>query len=299
MGPTCSGKTDLAIQLTQKIPCEIVSVDSAMIYREMNIGTAKPNAETLAIAPHRLIDIRDPAETYSAGQFRADALREIENIIANQKIPLLVGGTMLYFNALQNGIADLPSANPAIREQLAAEIKRFGLQHLHERLQKVDPTAATRIHPNDPQRIQRALEVYEVSGKTLTAFLQEQSQTLPYSVINIAIAPTDRQQLHHHIAQRFEQMLQQGFIEEVEQLFRRGDLHPDLPSIRAVGYRQAWDYLAGHLTYDAMVERSIIATRQLAKRQFTWLRSWKDLAWLASEDVDKVTKLLAMLRSCL
>lgn len=295
MGPTCSGKTDLAIQLVQKFPCEIISVDSAMIYRDMNIGTAKPTADILKIAPHRLIDIRDPADAYSVGQFRDDALREIQNIINQNKIPLLVGGTMMYFNALQNGIADLPQADQDTRNRLAEEIAQLGLQQLHERLQKIDPTAAARIHPNDPQRIQRALEIYEITGKTLTKFLQNQTTALPYSAINLAIAPTDRSLLHKNIAMRFEQMLKQGFVEEVEKLFRRADLHHDLPSMRAVGYRQIWDHLAGELTHDEMIERSIIATRQLAKRQLTWLRSWKDLTWFASEDKNHLEQILAIL----
>lgn len=297
MGPTCSGKTDLAIQLTQKLPCEIISVDSAMIYREMNIGTAKPTADILKVAPHRLIDICDPAESYSAGQFREDAINEIESIIAQNKIPLLVGGTMLYFHALQNGIAELPPANLAIRDRLNNEIKNLGSEYLHNYLKEIDPASAKRIHPNDPQRIQRAIEIYETTGKTLTEFLQnEKSPPLPYQVINFAIAPTDRTLLHKNIAIRFAQMLKNGFIEEVEKLFKRGDLHADLPSIRAVGYRQVWDHLSGKLNYAEMTERGIIATRQLAKRQFTWLRSWENIRWLASEEkslLDKLEKLLS------
>lgn len=296
MGPTCSGKTDLAIQLTQKIPCEIISVDSAMIYREMNIGTAKPIADILKIAPHRLIDIRDPAESYSAGQFREDAIHEIENIIAKNKTPLLVGGTMLYFHALQKGIAELPQANQNIRDRLNNEIKNFGSEYLHNRLKEIDPTSAQRIHPNDPQRIQRALEIYEGTGKTLTEFLQnEKTNTLPYQIINLAIAPTDRTLLHKNISIRFEQMLKNGFVEEVDKLFKRGDLHTELPSIRAVGYRQIWDYLSGKLKYAEMTERGIIATRQLAKRQFTWLRSWNNISWLASEEKNNLNKILAFI----
>lgn len=296
MGPTASGKTDLAVRLVQQLPCDIISVDSALIYRGMDIGTAKPGPEILQIAPHRLIDICDPAMSYSAGQFRSDALQEIENTIANNRIPLLVGGTMLYFHALQNGIAELPEANLQIRDDLAQIMQQHGLQTLYARLQKIDPESAQRIHPNDPQRIQRALEIYAITGKTLTQFWQEQNhQTLPYHFINIAIAPQDRNLLHKNIVLRFQAMLAKGFIAEVENLFKRDDLHADLPAMRAVGYRQVWDYLANKLTYDEMTDRSIIATRQLAKRQITWLRSWKDLTLFASEDINTLHKILKML----
>jgi tRNA dimethylallyltransferase len=296
MGPTASGKTALAIELVKHAPCEIISVDSAMIYREMNIGTAKPDADVLKIAPHRLLDIRDPVENYSAGEFRSDALREIESIIAQDKIPLLVGGTMLYFHVLQHGIAKLPQADQEIRQQILDDAEQYGWQALHERLQKIDPASAQRIHPNDPQRLQRALEVYEISGKTLTELQADDSQKdLPYHIINIAIAPMDRAVLHQKIAERFDLMLAQGFIEEVTKLFKRGDLHPDLPSMRAVGYRQIWDYLAGKLNYDEMRERAIIATRQLAKRQLTWLRSWENLHWLVSEEPDNLKNILKLI----
>jgi len=301
MGPTCSGKTDLALKLIQHLPCEIISVDSAMIYRGMDIGTAKPSKEILSQTPHHLIDICDPADAYSAGQFLTDVTHAITDLITDNKIPLLVGGTMLYFHALQNGIAELPPANKSIREDLAKEIEQFGLQQLHKRLQIIDPVAAKRIHPNDPQRIQRALEVYAISGKTLTTYWQDaQIQTLPYHFINLAIAPTHRSTIHEKIATRFQDMLNRGFLDEVLKLFQRGDLHSDLPSIRAVGYRQAWDHLAGKLTYSEMAERSIIATRQLAKRQLTWLRSWKNLNWFASEDeklLANIINLILALRS--
>ncbi len=297
MGPTASGKTALAVELVKNLPCEIISVDSAMVYREMNIGTAKPGADVLKIAPHHLLDIRDPAENYSAGEFRADALHEIKNIIAQDKIPLLVGGTMLYFNVLQHGIAELPQADQEIRQQISDEAKQYGWQALHERLKKIDPISAQRIHPNDPQRLQRALEVYEISGKTLTALqLENPKNNLPYNIINIAIAPTDRAELHQKIAERFDIMLQQGFIAEVEKLFKRNYLSADLPSMRSVGYRQIWDYLAGKLTHEEMRERAIIATRQLAKRQLTWLRSWENLNWLASEDSDNLLKIVGWIR---
>jgi tRNA dimethylallyltransferase len=297
MGPTASGKTALAVELVQHLPCEIISVDSAMIYREMNIGTAKPSAEILKIAPHRLLNICDPAENYSAGQFRRDALREIEDIVARGKIPLLVGGTMLYFHVLQHGIAKLPPANQKIRQQILNDAEQYSWQTLHDRLQKIDPVAAQRIHPNDPQRLQRALEVYELSGKTLTELQNGNTKDkLPYNVINIAIAPNDRHILHQKIAERFDDMLQKGFIAEVEKLFARGDLHPNLPSMRSVGYRQAWDYLAGKLTYEEMHARAIIATRQLAKRQLTWLRSWKDVYTIDSEDPNCLKKILTILK---
>jgi tRNA dimethylallyltransferase len=297
MGPTATGKTDIAVELVQQLPCDIISVDSAMVYRGMDIGTAKPSKEILAIAPHRLLDIRDPSETYSAGDFCKDALHEIKNIAQNNRIPLLVGGTMLYFNALQNGMAELPKANAAIRIQLEQEIKTHGLHTLHQRLAKIDPVAAQRIHPNDPQRIQRALEVYELTGKSLTEFLAAtHSAADQYQFINIALMPADRSLLHEKIALRFQQMLQQGLIEEVKKLFSRGDLHANLPAIRAVGYRQVWDYLAGSLTDDEMCERAVIATRQLAKRQMTWLRSWEDLQVFGSEDVKRLDKILEFIR---
>jgi tRNA dimethylallyltransferase len=296
MGPTASGKTDLAIALRTKIPAEIISVDSALVYRDMNIGTAKPDATTLLQAPHRLIDIRDAAQPYSASEFRDDALREMAEIVAQGKTPILVGGTMLYFKFLQEGAAQLPPADEVIRARLLKEGQENGWPSLHARLVTIDPVSAARIKPTDPQRLQRALEVYELTGKTLTEFWQEQSnEAPPYQFINVAIAPADRAVLHERIALRFQQMLQQGFVAEVQALYARGDLHENLPAIRAVGYRQVWDYLAGRLDYDAMVERGIIATRQLAKRQITWLRSWPDLHWLESSDPDRLAKLLKLL----
>jgi tRNA dimethylallyltransferase len=234
MGPTASGKTDAAITLTQELPCDIVSVDSAMVYRSMDIGTAKPSMDVLAAAPHRLLDIRNPNETYSAGEFREDAIREIDSIIAKQRIPLLVGGTMLYFHVLQNGIAELPQANSNIREKISNEAQHIGWTKLHERLQQIDPVSAKRIHPNDPQRLQRALEIYELTGKTLTEFWQETTErSLPYQFINIALSTPDRSLLHQKIELRFKAMLKQGFIEEVEQLAKYYDLNCDLPSIIA------------------------------------------------------------------
>jgi len=282
MGPTASGKTALAIELVTQHNCEIISVDSALIYRGMDIGTAKPGADELAIAPHRLIDIRDPAQSYSAADFRLDALAEIKSIIAAGKIPLLVGGTMMYFKALIEGLSPLPSADEAIRVQIGQEAELHGWQYLHDELNSVDPVSAARIHPNDPQRLARALEVYRISGKTLTELTQIKSEPLPYEAVQFAIAPTERKMLHFFIEQRFKLMLNQGFIEEVRALKARGDLHLELPSMRCVGYRQCWQYLDGEYEYDTMVEKSVIATRQLAKRQLTWLRGWPDLHWLES-----------------
>ncbi|AAY95974.1 tRNA (adenosine(37)-N6)-dimethylallyltransferase MiaA [Pseudomonas protegens] len=306
MGPTAAGKTDLAIELTKVLPCELISVDSALVYRGMDIGTAKPSRELLAQFPHRLIDILDPAESYSAADFRTDALAAMADITARGKIPLLVGGTMLYYKALLEGLADMPAADPQVRAELEEEAARLGWQALHDQLAAVDPESAARIHPNDPQRLTRALEVYRVSGLTMTAHRQRQlaqsteagasgRSQLPYTVANLAIAPANRQVLHQRIAQRFTQMLEQGFIDEVVALRSRSDLHAGLPSIRAVGYRQVWDHLDGKLTSAEMQERGIIATRQLAKRQFTWLRSWADLQWLDSLDCDNLPRALKYL----
>ncbi len=293
MGPTASGKTDLAIELIQQLPAEIISVDSAMIYRDMNIGTAKPAPDILKKAPHRLIDIRDPSQAYSAGDFREDALLAIEAILEKKHIPLLVGGTMLYFHVLQQGIAALPKANPDIRQQLQQALKKQGLATLYTRLQLMDPKTAQRIHPHDPQRILRALEVAEITGKTLTEIQQSQPLVfLPYQFINIALIPDDKSHHRQIIKNRFKNMLEQGFVEEVENLFKRGDLNSDLPSIRTVGYRQIWSYLTGELSYNEMQERAIIATRQLAKRQMTWLRSWKNLYMLSYNEKNKCTHLV-------
>ena len=291
MGPTASGKTQLAVELVQHFPLEIVSVDSAMVYRTLDIGTAKPDTETLAKAPHRLINIRDPKEAYSAAQFCKDALREIETIFQQKKIPLLVGGTMLYFRALQQGLSDLPSANLKIRKKIADQAKQLGWPKMHEYLVNVDPVASKRIHPHDSQRIQRALEVYELTGKNLTTWQEtENTRAVKYHFYNIAVAPLDRSILHARIAERFKKMLQDGFIDEVKNLQARGDLSLELPAIRSVGYRQVWEYLLGNCSYEEMQERGIIATRQLAKRQLTWLRSWPDVKWFDSEAIDLYTQ---------
>lgn len=296
MGPTASGKTDLAVALVERLPCEIISVDSALVYRGMDIGTAKPGPEVLTRAPHRLIDIRDPADTYSAASFRQDALREMAQITAEGKIPLLVGGTGLYFRALRQGLSALPEAEPAVRARLEREAAESGWERLHQRLHKVDPIAAQRIHPNDPQRLARALEVYELTGRPLSELQQGGGEPLPYSVLPLVVAPADREVLRERIARRYHLMLEQGFVAEVEALYRRPDLGPQKPSIRCVGYRQVWSHLAGEIGYAEMVERGIIATRQLAKRQLTWLRGEAEAVWFdatAPGLLDKVLKTLA------
>lgn len=298
MGPTASGKTDLAIELTRRLPCDIISVDSAMVYRGMDIGTAKPDAATLSETPHRLVDICDPAEVFSAAQFRQRALAEIGDILAQDRIPLFVGGTMLYFRALEHGLSPLPSADAEVRATLQAEAAECGWPAMHARLATIDPQAAERINPADPQRILRALEVYALTGEAMSAWFERPADNvLPFRPVKLIIAPDDRALLHQRIARRFRQMLDDGLLDEVQRLRARGDLHPDLPSMRAVGYRQAWSYLAGDLDYDALLERGIIATRQLAKRQFTWLRKERDAAWFESTDEDLLCKALKYLQS--
>ncbi len=282
MGPTASGKTALAIHLRQTLPVELISVDSALVYKGMDIGTAKPDAHELSQAPHRLLDIIDPAQAYSAADFRRDALKEMAEIVAAGRIPLLVGGTMLYFKALLEGLSPLPSADAAVRAEIERQAAEQGWDALHRKLQEIDPVAAQRIHPNDPQRLSRALEVFFISGKTLTELTQTSGEALPYQVHQFAIAPASRELLHQRIEQRFHQMLASGFEAEVRALFARGDLHTDMPSVRCVGYRQMWSYLAGEISYDEMVYRGICATRQLAKRQMTWLRGWEGVHWLDS-----------------
>ncbi|CNF89271.1 tRNA (adenosine(37)-N6)-dimethylallyltransferase MiaA [Yersinia similis] len=283
MGPTASGKTALSIALRQRLPVELVSVDSALIYRGMDIGTAKPSAQELALAPHRLINIRDPAESYSAADFRKDALKEMADITAAGRIPLLVGGTMLYFKALLDGLSPLPSADPQVRQHIEQQASELGWEALHQQLAVFDPVAAARIHPNDPQRLSRALEVFFISGKTLTELTKISGETLPYRVHQFAIAPASRELLHQRIELRFHQMLDAGFEAEARALFDRGDLHTDLPAIRCVGYRQMWSYLSGEIDYNGMVYRGVCATRQLAKRQMTWLRGWSSVQWLDSD----------------
>lgn len=287
MGPTASGKTDLAIRLRQMLPIEVISVDSALIYKGMDIGTAKPSQAELAAAPHRLIDILDPSESYSVMNFREDALREMADITAQGKIPLLVGGTMLYYKALLDGLSPLPSADPAVRAEIEARAAQQGWPALHAELLALDPTAGRRINPNDSQRINRALEVFYLSGKTMTELTAQQGEAIPYQIVQFAIAPQDRAVLHQRIEQRFHKMIELGFEQEVRTLFERGDLHPELPSIRCVGYRQMWEYLAGETSLDEAIFKGICATRQLAKRQITWLRGWNsELEWLDSLDPD-------------
>jgi tRNA dimethylallyltransferase len=293
MGPTASGKTALSVQLAQALNGEIISVDSALVFKGMDIGTAKPTQEERNGIPHHLIDILDPAESFSTGQFRHQALALMDAITRRKKIPILVGGTLLYFNALTRGLARLPEANPAIRAKLDQDLAQSGKEALHQRLAIIDPEAAARIHCNDPQRIQRALEVYEISGKPLTSFFKAaQVQDIPYQKIKLIIAPPDRKVLHDIIARRFRNMLAQGFIDEVEALYKRGDLTEKMPAIRAVGYRQAWAYLDGEMDRETMTEKAIIATRQLAKRQFTWLRRETDAMTFQTGQTDLLAKVV-------
>lgn len=298
MGPTASGKTELAINLTKALPCDIVSVDSALIYKNMNIGTAKPSLAEQAEAPHRLIDILDPAESYSVANFRQDALKEIQDITQKGRIPLLVGGTMMYFKALLEGISELPESNADIRAQIESEAQDFGWEALHQQLQGVDPVSAKRIHPNDPQRLTRALEVYRISGRSMTELTATKQPPLQHNVVQFAITPEDRAVLHARIEQRFDIMLNNGFEEEVVALRKRGDLHLDMPSMRCVGYRQMWQYLDGQIDNVEMRYRGIVATRQLAKRQLTWLRGWKELNWLDTFDNAKLEKVLKIFNDC-
>jgi len=295
MGPTASGKTALSVQLAQALDTEIISVDSALVFKGMDIGTAKPTLAERGGIPHHLLDILDPSQSFSTGQFRACALALMDDLTRRGKIPLLVGGTMLYFNALFNGLAALPKADPAIRARLDRELAELGNTVLHQRLARIDPQAAARIHPNDPQRLQRALEVYEISGKPLSAYFSGQETGLPYRTVKFIIAPAERKTLHDLIATRFHAMLAQGFLEEVKRLYGRGDLSPDLPSIKSVGYRQAWAYLDGDYDVTAMTEKAIAATRQLAKRQFTWLRKETDAVWLTTGEKGLLASLMGKL----
>lgn len=303
MGPTCSGKTGAAVELVQRLPVEIINVDSALVYQGLDIGAARPEPEVLAKAPHRLLGFLDPAEPYSAARFREDALREIADIHAAGRVPLLVGGTMLYFKALQQGLADLPAADPQVRAEIDAIAREHGWPEVHRLLAEVDPEAAARLKPNDGQRLQRALEVYRITGESLSALHRRQQSValsdtgaggapaFPYTANCFALAPGSRALLHERIAMRFRAMLEQGLVAEVERLRERADLHRELPAIKAVGYRQVWDYLDGRYGYEEMVERGIIATRQLAKRQFTWLRGWPDLEWFDSDAADLIEQL--------
>lgn len=278
MGPTASGKTSAAVELYRELPVELISVDSALVYRDMDIGTAKPDAETLKLAPHHLIDVIDPTESYSAARFRADALQLMAEISARGKVPMLVGGTMLYFNALQGGLGELPQADAQIRARLDAEALQLGWPAMHAKLAEIDPVTAARLQTTDAQRIQRALEVHAITGKTMTQiFAGQQSVRLPYRLLKLALVPDDRSVLHQRIALRFDQMLAAGLVDEVSALRSKYPaLHAGLPSMRCVGYRQAWQYLDGEFGWDALREKGIAATRQLAKRQLTWLRGMDD-----------------------
>ena len=296
MGPTASGKTALAVSLVERFPLEIISVDSALVYRGMDIGTAKPDAATLARASHHLLDIRDPTEAYSAAAFCADAKRLMADIVARGKVPLLVGGTMLYFRALLQGLDDLPRADAALRKQLQAEAAARGWPALHAELAAVDPVTAARLAPNDSQRIGRALEIFRLTGKPMSAQLDRAQSELPYRVLQLALIPSNRAVLHQRIAARFDAMLADGLLDEVKSLRRIYVLTPDLPSMRAVGYRQAWAYLDAEISLDELRETGIAATRQLAKRQLTWLRSWPDAVELdcLAEDMEaRATALVA------
>ncbi|WP_323752956.1 tRNA (adenosine(37)-N6)-dimethylallyltransferase MiaA [Marinobacter sp.] len=317
MGPTASGKTDMAMALCEQLPCEIISVDSAMIYRGMNIGTAKPTAEELARAPHRLIDICDPADTYSAADFVRDALAEMAEITERGRIPLLVGGTMMYFKALLNGMSSLPSADPELRAQIEQDAEARGWPALYDELLAKDPVAADIIHPNNRQRLMRAIEVIRLTGQPISAYWQassgvaseqttsdikdytyftkwqaDESADLPYTVFQFALAPTEREVLHERIRVRFLAMQDAGFLDEVRHLMERGDLNLELPSMRCVGYRQAWEYLSGECDHETYLNKGMAATRQLAKRQLTWLRKWPDVQWLDSNNLQVVLETL-------
>ncbi|MCO7198328.1 MULTISPECIES: tRNA (adenosine(37)-N6)-dimethylallyltransferase MiaA [Pseudoalteromonas] len=295
MGPTAAGKTALAIELCQALNTEIISVDSALVYKGMDIGTAKPSAQEQAQAPHHLIDIIDPAQSYSVAEFRADAIKLIDDFHQRGKVPILVGGTMMYFKGLIEGLSPLPEADAEIRAVLEREAEQKGWPALHQQLKEIDPEAAAKISENDSQRINRALEVYRISGKTMTQLQQSKQDALPYQFHQFAIAPNDRKVLHERIEKRFKIMLDEGFKNEVLALYQRKDLHPDLPSIRCVGYRQMWEYLAGECDYNEMVFKGVAATRQLAKRQLTWLRGWQDVTWLDTDSQENLQRVLTSL----
>ncbi|KEY91437.1 tRNA dimethylallyltransferase [Candidatus Photodesmus blepharus] len=287
MGPTSSGKTNLAIRLHKFFSVKIISVDSALIYKGMDIGTGKPNQEELALAPHKLIDILDPSEVYSASDFYHDALSAMNEIIIEKKIPLLVGGSMFYYKVLLEGLSVLPSNNSEIRQQILQDASTLGWCELYRQLRDIDPISAERIHRNDVQRLSRALEVYRISGKTLTELTQKRGKGLPFRVKQFAIAPKKRTDLHRRIELRFRKMIRDGFEDEVRVLYSRKDLHRDLPSIRCVGYRQMWEYLDGNCNFDEAVFYGICATRRLARKQISWLRGWNDLTWLDSENIEE------------
>jgi len=294
MGPTASGKTALALALAQRLRCVLISVDSAQVYRGLDVGSAKPDAATRAQFPHSLVDIRDPEQPYSAAEFRRDALAAMGDATTAGRLPVLVGGTGLYFRALELGLSELPDADPATRATIEREAQRLGWRAMHGRLAIADPAAAGRIHPNDPQRIQRALEVIALTGRPLSAQQGGRAQRLPYRVLKIVVSPPDRALLHERIAQRFRDMLEAGLVDEVRKLRERPGLTADHASMRAVGYRQAWEYLDGDFDLDALVDRGIAATRQLAKRQVTWLRGEHDALWFDPDDPARREWLLAL-----
>ena len=297
MGPTATGKTDIAAKLFKRFPIELISVDSALVYRGMDIGTAKPSREFQKNVPHRLIDICEPDETYSAARFRDDAMLAIDEIHSNNRFPLLVGGTGLYFRALESGISDLPDADAEVRQRLESEANEIGWQAMHDRLAEIDPVSADRIHPNDPQRIQRALEIYEISGRSMTDHYDDgDASSFPFELIKIILNPGDRSKLHERIEHRFIKMLEEGLVDEVRAFHANDQFSGSLPAMRMVGYRQVWNYLDGETDYEGMVEKGIIATRQLAKRQMTWLRKEENGIWLDSDEsglVDKIQGILA------
>jgi len=299
MGPTAAGKSDVALALAERLPVSLISVDSVMVYRGLDIGTAKPDAATRAQYPHQLIDILEPTQAYSAAQFRHDALAAIRQAQANGRFPLLVGGTLLYFHALLHGLSPLPAADPMLRQRLEYERQHYGLAALYQRLQAVDPVAAARIHPHDPQRVQRALEVFELTGRPLSQHCAADvtSPVMLGDTVQWIIAPPERADLHQRIEQRFHRMLQQGLIEEVEALRDRGDLGAQQPALRAVGYRQVWQYLHGECDRQTMITASIQATRQLAKRQLTWLRRMTAAQWLDSRQDNLSTVLIKQVKA--
>lgn len=297
LGPTGSGKTALAMDIAERLPCSVISVDSAMVYRGLNIGTAKPSPSELQRVPHHLIDIRDPTESYSAGDFCRDVQQHLRVAQAEQRLPLLVGGTLLYFWVLQHGFHELPTADVAVRQTLQQQLTHEGLAALHAELMRKDPETAHRLHPHDSQRILRALEIIQTTDKTPSQIFNEKSREgAPFRFVHLVIAPSSRALLHERLAIRFDAMLAQGFLQEVEGLYQRGDLHADLPAIRTVGYRQAWDYLEGRCALEAMREKAIAATRQLAKRQFTWLRRYEGAQWLDSEDPHRLDVALRVMQ---
>ena len=299
MGPTAAGKTQFAMDLSDRFSSTLINVDSAQVYRGMDIGTGKPDATTRRRYPHRLMDIRDPSEIYSASQFRADAIQEMSDALVRGKTPVLVGGTMLYFKVLRDGLAAMPNGNPRVRKQIETLAAESGWETVHAELKKVDPESAARIHANDPQRLQRALEVFLLTGKSLSALHRENHDPaeLPCRLYFVAIQPTDRAVLHNRIAERFRRMLSEGLIEEVRVLYERGDLNLSMSSMKSVGYRQVWQYLAGEFTHGEMIEKSIVATRQLAKRQLTWLRGWPALRPLGEPDKNSIDAVLKILET--